>query len=174
MALTSFAQPVYSAEQIAQMATAMMDGDECLRIVTKRAADKLIHRDDRDPWAAGDNYDVDAKVFERVKKTMLRLQTLAPSGTGLNLWLKVTGDPKLMQVAIRLAPGDSSFFIGQMTQTLPAEFAQVFAGGTQATVQIKPGLRSVLSPVHNSLGDVTAVIEVTERIGRAVSVPSDF
>jgi hypothetical protein len=45
-------------DRLAQVATAMVDGDECQRIMTPRALEKMFRTDPRDRWAGHDNFDV--------------------------------------------------------------------------------------------------------------------
>jgi hypothetical protein len=154
----------FSAEQLGAMATAMLDGDAASRIVTSRALKKLTDVSGRDPWAAGDNYDVDPKAFEQTKKTMLRLQSLGAPETGMNLWLRVPQRDHMVQVVIRLQPGLSSFYNGEMMQDIPSAFLNVFEKGLQVASREKSGLISVLAPVRNSLGEVTALNEIVQRV----------
>ena len=60
-------------DEVARVATAMVDGDLCQRIVTPRALEYMFKSDPRDEWVAGDNYEVDDEAFNAVKKTLIRL-----------------------------------------------------------------------------------------------------
>src|SRR3954447_24380236 len=64
-------------DSIARIATAMVDGDVCQRIVTTRAREYMLSDPSRDQWAAADNYDVNSGAFIATKKTLIRLATLA-------------------------------------------------------------------------------------------------
>jgi hypothetical protein len=46
-------------DEVARIASVMVDGDVCERILTKRARERLLNVDPRDQWAAADNFDVD-------------------------------------------------------------------------------------------------------------------
>src|SRR3954463_15028532 len=74
-------------DEIARVATVMVDGDLCQRIVTPRAMAMMLHNTSRDPWADGDNYEVDQASFIRTKKTLMRLAELADSPVDVNLWM---------------------------------------------------------------------------------------
>ena len=153
----------FSQSDIGIMATAMMDGDLCRRIVTDKAIFALTHKDARDPWADADNYDVDAAAFLQVKKTMLRVQSVATKKTAMALWIQIPGRPAVSHVVIRLLPGLSAFYNGEMTQPTPAPLSTVFSSGVQEEFQDKTGMQIVLAPVKDSLGHVAAVIEVVTQ-----------
>src|SRR3954465_629595 len=79
-------------DEIARVATVMVDGDLCQRIVTPRAMAMMLHNTSRDPWADGDNYEVDQASFIRTKKTLMRLAELADSPVDVNLWMPLKSD----------------------------------------------------------------------------------
>src|SRR5438045_2051060 len=56
-------------EEAARVASAMVDGDACRRIVTPRAMEYLLRTDGPDRFLAGDNYEVNHGLFDAVKKT---------------------------------------------------------------------------------------------------------
>ena len=87
--------------EIARVATSMVDGDICEHIVTERALRYMSHPDPRDQYADGDNYDVDDDAFIRTKKTLIRLASLADYPVDVNLWMPLKGDPPRVQVVIR-------------------------------------------------------------------------
>ncbi|MGH9664377.1 MAG: hypothetical protein ACRD9L_08155, partial [Bryobacteraceae bacterium] len=88
-------------DEIGRVATIMIDGDACQRIVTQRALDHIFHQDPRDQWAAGDNYDVNDEAFIQVKKTLIRLAHLAPYPVDVNLWMPLASKPPQIHIAIR-------------------------------------------------------------------------
>ena len=57
-------------DEAARVASVMVDGDACRRIVTARAMDYLLRSDGPDRFLAGDNYEVNHGVFDAVKKTL--------------------------------------------------------------------------------------------------------
>src|SRR5262245_45647987 len=63
-------------EEVAHVATVMVDGDVCQRIMTERALKKLFVIDPEDRWAGSDNFDVNPEPFIQTKKTLMRLSTL--------------------------------------------------------------------------------------------------
>src|SRR5689334_6286481 len=63
-------------DRVAQVATVMVDGDVCQRIVTDRALTFMLHNPSRDKWADADNYDVNEAAFTQTKKTLIRLSHL--------------------------------------------------------------------------------------------------
>ena len=62
-------------DAIAKVATVMIDGDVCQRILTPRALEYILNNPSRDKWADADNYDVDDAAFIATKKNLIRLIT---------------------------------------------------------------------------------------------------
>lgn len=150
--------------EIARVASIMIDGDICQHIVTPRA---MAYVEGKikvpgDKWAAGDNYDVNAANFDRVKKTTMRLALLAPFPVDVNLWMPVPTDPPEIQMVVRNHYDLSQFWhFGAMGQKMFPEMAEVLKTGKQVTVRDKmPGMISVLSPLRNSLGEIVGLVEV--------------
>ncbi|MDQ6676575.1 MAG: hypothetical protein M3Z09_04690 [Acidobacteriota bacterium] len=151
-------------DEIARAATAMVDGDRCQLIVTPRALAYMVKKDPRDPWVDADNYDVNDSPFIAVKKTLIRLSTLADYPVDVNLWLPVPGVGSRVQIVIRNRNELSQFWEwGQLTQEMFPEMRAVLTTGKRVTVKQKPGLTSVLSPVRNSLGEIVGLVEVVTR-----------
>jgi hypothetical protein len=96
MTLAAAAQPSANVEhqldEIARVASVMVDGDVCRRIVTPRALASIAKVDPRDQWAASDNYDVDHAAFIQVKKTLMRLGRLVTFPCDVNLWMPLPPD----------------------------------------------------------------------------------
>src|SRR4051794_40914832 len=88
-------------DRVAQVAVAMVDGDVCRRIPTARSEQYMVKKDARDPWVAGDNYDVDAQAFIATKKTLIRLARLCPTACDVNLWMPVKANRAQIQIVIR-------------------------------------------------------------------------
>src|SRR5215467_13864130 len=90
------AQPAVDVErqldEVGRVASVMVDGDVCRRIVTPRALASIAKVDPRDPWAASDDYDVDHAAFLQIKKTLMRLGRLAPFPCDVNLWMPLPPD----------------------------------------------------------------------------------
>lgn len=151
-------------EEVARVATVMVDGDVCQRIMTERSLKKLFVIDPRDQWAGSDNFDVNAEPFIQIKKTLIRLAKLQPYPVDCNLWMPFKENPKKIQVLIRNRYEMSQFWPwGALYQELPPEMAEVLATGKPKTVAGKDDFISVLAPVFNSLGDVVGLVEVVSR-----------
>ncbi|MGH9617940.1 MAG: hypothetical protein ACRD28_14465 [Acidobacteriaceae bacterium] len=147
-------------DEIARVATIMIDGDVCQHIVTARALSHMLHPDPSDKWQAGDNYDVNAAPFIQTKKTLIRLAMLAPFPVDVNLWMPVPTTQDI-QAVIRNQHDLSQFYkFGELKQAMPAPMQQVLKTGNRVTVQEKPGMISVLAPVRNSLGQIVGLVEV--------------
>jgi hypothetical protein len=152
-------------DEIARVASVMVDGDVCQRIVTPRALSFMSKKDPRDQWADSDNYDVDDAAFNSVKKTLIRLSMLADFPLDANLWLRAPGTPARIQIAIRNRNELSQFWDwGKLSQEMFPEMHTVLTTGKRVTVKRKPGLISVLAPVRNSLGEITGLVEVVTRV----------
>lgn len=152
-------------DEVARVASVMVDGDVARRIQTPRSLAAMLEKNPRDRSAAGDNYDVDAAAFQATKKTLMRLARLCGGPCDVNLWMKVPTDPPRIQVLIRNVHELSQFWPwGALHQKMPPEMKQVLDTGTRLTVARRPGLISVLAPVYDSLGDVVALVEVVSQV----------
>lgn len=152
-------------DEIARVASVMVDGDVCQRIVTPRALGFMSKKDPRDQWADSDNYDVDDAAFNRVKKTLIRLSMLADFPLDVNLWLPAPGTPARVQIAIRNRNELSQFWDwGKLSQEMFPEMRTVLTTGKRVTVKQKTGLISVLAPVRNSLDEIVGLVEVVTRV----------
>jgi hypothetical protein len=146
-------------QEIARVATIMVDGDVCQHIVTQRALQHMLHPDPRDEFQAGDNYDVHDAPFIQTKKTLIRLAMLAPYPVDVNLWMPVPTTQNV-QVVIRNRYDLSQFWNGELDQPMPPEMREVLQTGKTLTIQKSPGVISVLAPVRNSLNEIVGLVEV--------------
>lgn len=150
-------------QEVARVATVMMDGDLCQRIMTERALKKLFVKDPEDQWAGADNFDVNAEAFIQAKKTLMRLARLQTYPIDCNLWMLFKEDAKRIQILIRNQYEMSQFWRwGVLYQDIPPEMAEVIASGKPKTIG-NNDLISVLTPVYNSLGDIVGLVEVVAR-----------
>lgn len=149
----------------ARVASVMVDGDVCERIVTKRALASILDKSPRDKWMASDNYDVEHEPFHLTKKTLARLARLVPFPADVNLWMPIPGQPGRVHIVIRGVNETSQFWPwGALHQELPGAMKTVLESGRRTVAKEKPGMISVLAPVSNSLGDVVGLVEVAARI----------
>ena len=161
-----------SLDEVARIATVMVDGDLCRRIVTPRAIAAMLKEDPRDRWAGADNYDVDHAAYIQTKKVLARLGRLAPFPCDVNLWMPLASTPPRIHVVIRNAHEISQFWPwGTLHQPMIPEMKQVLDTGRRVTVRQKGGLVSVLAPVYDSLGDIAGVLEVVASGTQNVPVP---
>ena len=152
-------------DEIARVATVMVDGDICQRILTPRALEFLSRKDPRDPWVDADNYDVDDASFIHTKQTLIRLSLLVDYPVDVNLWMPLPGSPPRIHIAIRNRYEMSQFWVwGKLTQPMFPRMREVLETGKRVTIEEKPGFVSVLAPVRNSLSDIVALVEVVSRI----------
>jgi hypothetical protein len=151
-------------DRVARAATAMVDGDVCLRIQTKRSVEFLQKHDPKDPWIASDNFDVDHEAFIQTKKTLMRLARLCPEACDANLWMPVEANPPRIQILIRNVYEMSSFWTwGDLHQPMPDEMKRVLATGERVTYRGERGMISVLAPVYDSLGNIVGLVEVVSQ-----------
>ena len=159
--------PARELDEIARIASGMVDGDVCRRIVTPRALERMTRVDPRDQWAGADNYDVNHEAFIAVKKTLLRVARLAPFVCDVNLWMPVEGKPGRIHVVIRHANEMSQFWPwGALDQPMIPEMRKVLETGGRVTVRQKPGWISVLAPVRDSMDDIVGVVEAATQLRR--------
>ena len=152
-------------DDVARVGSVVVDGDVCQKIVTQRAKEFLFAKEPRDEFLAGDNYDVDDVAFNTVKKTLARLSHLSSFPADVNLWMPIEGHPGKIQLVIRNKNEMSQFWNwGELYGDMVPQMETVLMTGQRVTVTSKPGWISVLSPVHNSLGDVVGLIEAVSRI----------
>lgn len=152
-------------EQVARVASVMMEGDVCERIMTSRALEKMFMIDPNDRWAGSDNFDVNHEPFVRAKKTLIRLSRLVPYPVDCNLWMPFKQDPKKIQILIRNRHEMSQFWDwGVLFQDQTPEMVAALETGRPQTVAQKGDFVSVLAPVYNSLGDRVGLVEVVSRL----------
>ncbi|PYV07525.1 MAG: hypothetical protein DMG07_28515 [Acidobacteria bacterium] len=134
-------------DEVARVATVMIDGDLCQRIMTPRALERMRTPDPRDRWAAGDNFDVHHEPYIRTKKTLMRLARLVPYPCDVNLWMPFSDRPDRIQILIRNVHELSQFWPwGALDQPMIPEMKQVLDSGARVTVRKKPGMLSVRIP----------------------------
>ena len=152
-------------DSVARVASVMVDGDVCQRIVTKRALASILEVNPRDKWLANDNYDVNHEPFIQIKKTLARLARLVSFPADVNLWMPISGQPGRIHIVIRGVNEISQFWPwGALHQDMPASMKKVLESGQRMAAKEKSGFISVLAPVTNSLGDVVGLVEVATRI----------
>ncbi len=151
-------------DDVARIATVMVDGDLCRRIVTPRALEFMNRKDPRDQWADADNYDVNDEAFNATKKTLIRLSRIVDYPVDVNLWMPLEGQPPRIQVVIRNRHEMSQFWEwGQLYQPMFPEMQTVLSTGRRVTVERKPGFVSVLAPVRNSLDEIVGLVEIVAK-----------
>ncbi|MEJ7607447.1 MAG: hypothetical protein WKF37_14570 [Bryobacteraceae bacterium] len=151
-------------DEIARVASVMVDGDVCQRILTERAKQFILRSTSRDRWADADNYDVNDEAFTRTKKTLIRLAQLTPEPVDVNLWMPLTPDLSRVHIVIRNRHEMSQFWEwGKLHQPMFREMRTVLTTGQRLTVATKPGIVSILAPVCNSLNEIVALVEVVSR-----------
>lgn len=164
VAQLALGQTAAQLDDVARVASAMVDGEACKRIVTDRALQNILKVDKRDPFLASDNYDVNHEPFVQTKKTLIRLSRLVDFPCDVNLWMPLPTQPPRIHIVIRNVNEMSQFWVwGELHQEMFPEMKQVLDTGRRLTVTNKPGWLSVLAPVRDSLGDIVGLVEVVAR-----------
>jgi hypothetical protein len=146
--------------ELARLATIMVDGDLCQRIVKPQSIREMFQPNPRDKWSASDNYNVDQPAYIQTKKTLIRLAKTVDFPVDLNLWMLLP-KPNKIHIVIRQSNEISQFWTwGTFFQDMHPAMKKVVDTGQRVTVSEKPGLTSILTPVKNSLGDIVGIIEV--------------
>lgn len=152
-------------EEVARVASVMVDGDLCQRIMTERAAARLTVVDPKNRWAASDDFDVNHENYIQVKKLLIRLSRLVPYPCDVNLWMPLEKSPGKIQILIRNANEMSQFWTwGALHQDTTPAMREVIESGQRRTVAETSGMVSVLAPVSNSLGEIVGLVEVVSRV----------
>ena len=152
-------------EEVARVASVLVDGDLCQRIMTARASARLTVVDPKNRWAASDDFDVNHENYIPVKKLLIRLSRLVPYPCDVNLWMPLEKNPGKIQILIRNVNEMSQFWTwGALHQDMTPAMREVVESGQRRTVAEKSGMVSVLAPVSNSLGDIVGLVEVVSRV----------
>ena len=155
----------HDLEEVARIASVMVDGDLCQRIMTERASARLTVVDPKNRWAASDDFDVNHENYIQVKKLLIRLSRLVPYPCDVNLWMPLEKSPGKIQILIRNANEMSQFWTwGALHQDMTLAMREVIESGQRRTVAEKSGMVSVLAPVSNSLGEIVGLVEVVSRV----------
>ena len=158
-------------DDLARIASVLVDGELCLQIVTDRAEGLLFKEDPRDPYASSDNYDVNLAPFVQTKKLLGRIALLADFPVDCNLVLKCKNKPEQVQMVIRQYHGWTQCYLwGARAYEPTPEMKRVMEKGERVLLRSKNSDHVfVLAPVRDSLGDVVGLVEVctrTEQWGR--------
>lgn len=152
-------------DEVARVASVMVDGDLCQRIMTERASARLTVVDPKNRWAASDDFEVNHEAYTQAKKLLIRLSRLVPYPCDVNLWMPLEKTPGKIQILIRNANEMSQFWTwGALYQDITPAMREVLESGQRRTVAEKSGMVSVLAPVSNSLGDIVGLVEVVSRV----------
>jgi hypothetical protein len=158
---------VQALSEVARVARVMVDGDEARRILTERAMHHIAHPDPEYRFLSADYYDVDHGVFDRMKKTLLRLERLADAIYGCRcctaLWIPVEGQGGVVTCAVQNGSIHRYYRFGQARMEMPDEMARCFESKATVLAPLEHPSETitVLAPVLDSLGDVAGVLELS-------------
>ena len=151
--------------RVAEIAAAILDGEEIARIVEPKAMHHIAHPDPDFRFLSSDYYDVDHGRFLRTKKLLMRLERMARAAVHSCAWVRVEG-ADAVTLAVQNGPDHRYYNFGSERMPTPPEMDEVFRTGR--VVRVSAGqedpLATALAPVRDSLGDVVAVAEFTSRL----------
>ena len=150
--------------EVARVASVMFDGELCRRIVTDRAWKWMRDFDPDDRFSASDNYDVEHQPFMAAKKTLLRLQRLAPQEVPVHclLWVPVPTLEDRMTVIVWNGGASRWWRWAMLHHPAEPEMKAVMETGTiQEVPGDENGVLTALAPVRDSLKEVVGFIEVS-------------
>jgi hypothetical protein len=122
----------------------------------------IAHPDPSHIFLSGDYYDVDHQTFLRFKRLLLRLERLAKVEVNSSLWVVIPGGEQVT-VAVHNGVHHRYYRFGQERLDTPAEMKEVLQTGQvrAAPPSSDQSNVTVLAPVFDSLGAVSAVLELT-------------
>ena len=163
---TNVARMLVELERLAEVAAAVLDGEEVKRIITDQAMHCLANPHPKHRFLAGDHYDVDQELFLRTKKLLLRIVTLTELDVGATVHVLVP-DADTMTVAVHNGTCFRYYTeFGQMSMDTPAQMAEVVRNGRVLLVPPDESmpLATALGPLRDSLSDVVGVVEFTVAV----------
>lgn len=151
-----------SLRELGRVAEAMVDGELAVRIVSDRSAHYIAHPHPKYRFMTGDYYDVDHASFLLMKKTLLRLEKLAPVPCNSALWVRVKGAKDVITPVVQNGRLHRYYSFGESGRKLEGDLARCMKSG-QLFVAPAAGsdYLTVLAPVRDSLGDVVGCVELT-------------
>ncbi len=152
-------------KQTARVATTLIDGDEARRIIVDRAYYHIANPDPQHRFLSGDYYDVDLERFLRLKKFLLRLETLVDFPCNAALWVRVKGLEDHVTVACQNGSIHRYYRFGEEKRLIEAEMAACLDSNEITVAPLDEESRTVtdLAPVRNSLGDPIGLVELSAR-----------
>jgi len=156
----------------ARAASAMIDGENAPRIIAERAMHYIANPDPEFQFLSGDYYDVNHEIFLSYKKALLRLQKILPFDCGTKLWVPINGLPGFVTLAVQNGSLNRYWTWAQEKLEMPPEMARCFEKREIVMVleDKKTHLVTALAPIENSLGDITAIVEITARAKSEISL----
>jgi hypothetical protein len=148
---------------LARIASVLIDGDEARRTITERAYFYATDPYPQHQYMAGDQFDVDLARHDRLKKFLLRLETLADLRCNAGVWMRLPGAPDRVTVACHNGALHRWYRFGESARALEPEMRACAEGGAVVIARPTAELRLVtaLGPIRDSLGDVIGFIELT-------------
>jgi len=163
------AEPIAAElHRLAEIAAGILDGEDVKRIIHERSMRYVANPDPDHRFLAGDHYDVDAELFLRTKKLLLRIVRLGTLDVGSSVWVPV-GQTGQVTVAVHNGVHRRYYTFGQLALPAPPEMQAVLDDGRIRIVlpdEQAPSLVTALAPVTDSLGDVVGVVELSAPISQ--------
>jgi hypothetical protein len=152
-------------DEAARVASAMVDGEEALRIVSEKAAHHVANPDPKFRSLAGDYYDVDHATFLRMKKVLLRLRRLMDFRCNVVLWVALEALDGKVTAVVNNGTLSRWYQFGRSTVPTEGVLAECMSSGKAVRADAEDELEflTVATPVFDSLGDTVGVIELTAQ-----------
>ena len=157
------ARRLKALNELARVTTAMIDGEEVLRIPEEQTLHYIKNPDPNHRFLALDHFVVDHEPFLRVKKLLLRIQTLADFPCSTLLFLVVEGLGQAVTPLVQNGNHSRYYEFGAGQTALAPEMKECLENGriVEAPVEHPRGMLSVLAPVFDSMGDVVGLVELS-------------
>jgi hypothetical protein len=151
--------------ELARIASALIDGDEARRTITRRAYFYATDPYPQHIYMAGDQLDFDLARHDRLKKFLLRLETLAGVRCNAGVWVRMPGAEERVTVVCHNGSLHRWYRFGESARPLEPEMRACAEAG--AVVVARPTaatpLVTALGPIRDSLEDIVGFIELTAR-----------
>jgi len=149
---------IEALRELARVASVMVDGEEAVDAVDRRAWHYIRNPDPEFRFLVGDYFDVDHGKFLRTKKTLMRLERLVDFPCDASLWLTVPDRPNEVTLLVHNGSLGRWYTFGQASTQAQGALKECLEAGESTTVEDER-LLTVVAPVRDSLGDVVGAVE---------------
>jgi len=159
--------------RIAELGSALIDGEDTLRIIADRSYWWIVNKDSVSTAMSGDYYDVDFDKFLRLKKLTTRISWLVDFPVGCCIWVRVKGLEDEITLALR--NGSLMRYAGfrEWSRVPDGALAECLDRNEVVPVpESDDGMLSALGPLRDSLGDSVGIVEFSALSSSAEAAPA--